>query len=639
MTHSDILCDIIIPVWNQWSLTRACLFSVIQKTRISFRFILIDNGSEEETRKGLEKIALDPSLKTILLRNEKNLGYVKAINQGLVVSTAPFVCLLNNDVVVTQGWLERMIAFAESRPDAGLVNCLQSDNPGREMPEDLETFARTQVDRPHSWEELDHCSGNCLLIKREVIGKIGSFDEQFGLGHWEDNDYSRRAQQSGYRCLRLRDTYIWHQIASSFEKIPCWQEGIEKNRELFYGRWGKPLRIIYPVSEGIDLRRARFNQILQTTHALARQGCEVELLIGRNRTSILEEALPYFGLDRHQNLRIHPIPMLRMEEINPIRLSWNGFYFWNCLIKIRGLLRDREYDAIYVRHLELANFLLNWQRFLKLPIIFEAHEIFHLTTERKEKERKIYRRETRLYEGVNGVVAITGGLAEKIREVFRVSNPIEVIPDGVNFGFFQRTADRSPHQKILYVGQLYPWKGIGILIEAMEYLQEGCLHVVGGSQEAVEKWRKRSAEMKIQGRIVFHGQVSPREVQIHLQDAAVAVLPLTQDLISASFTSPLKLFEYMAAGVPIVASDLPSTREVLTPGVNALLVPANSPKALADGIRKLLGDRGLAERMGQKAAEDARQYTWEKRGERIIQFLRSRRRREGDAFPEEKKGE
>jgi len=67
-------------------------------------------------------------------------------------------------------------------------------------------------------------------------------------------------------------------------------------------------------------------------------------------------------------------------------------------------------------------------------------------------------------------------------------------------------------------------------------------------------------------------------VKAQLADAAVAVLPLTEDLISASFTSPLKLFEYMAARVPIVASDLPSTREVLTPGENALLVPSNDPR-------------------------------------------------------------
>lgn len=103
----------------------------------------------------------------------------------------------------------------------------------------------------------------------------------------------------------------------------------------------------------------------------------------------------------------------------------------------------------------------------------------------------------------------------------------------------------------------------------------------------------------------------------------MAVLPLSQDLISASFTSPLKLFEYMAARVPIVASDLPSTREILCDGVNALLVQPNNPRALADGIQKILNDSQLAERLAQNAYEDVSGYTWEKRAERIIHFLHS----------------
>jgi glycosyltransferase involved in cell wall biosynthesis len=408
--------------------------------------------------------------------------------------------------------------------------------------------------------------------------------------------------------------------------------------KLFYRKCGRPLRIIYPVSEGFDFRRARFNQILQTSHALACQGCEVELLIGKNQTDILREALPYFGLERHQNLRVHPIRMLRMEERKLIRFSWNGVFFLNCLIKIRRLIRDHSCDALYVRHLELANFLLDWQGYFGLPVIFEVHELFHVTTERKENVRRIWLREKRLYDRVNGVIAITRGLADKIQEVFGVSNRMAVIPDGVGQAFFQKPLPRPSNRKIIYVGQLYPWKGIGVLMEALSHLPEGCLHIVGGSQESLEKWRKRSAEMRVQDRIVFHGQVSPQVVRTHLREAAVAVLPLTQDPISALFTSPLKLFEYMAAGIPIVASDLPSTREILTPEVNAILVPANDPNALANGIRRLFEDRGLAERIGQKGAQDADQFTWQRRGERIVRFLRSLEM-EGGAASSEKAGQ
>jgi len=107
---------------------------------------------------------------------------------------------------------------------------------------------------------------------------------------------------------------------------------------------------------------------------------------------------------------------------------------------------------------------------------------------------------------------------------------------------------------------------------------------------------------------------------------------LTQELISASFTSPLKLFEYMAAGVPIVASDLPSTREILTPEVNAVLVPPNNPQALAAGIQRVLEDRDLANRIAQNALEDVMQFSWKKRAEKIIIFLHAIRG-ERTSFP------
>ncbi len=623
MEELKILCDIIIPVWDQWPQTESCLTAVKEKTRVPFRLILIDNGSGEEARKGLEAWARNPSLQVILLRNETNLGFVKAVNQGLSASSAPYVCLLNNDVIVTHGWLEKMIHFAEKQADAGLVNCLQNEDPGRKRPEDVEAFARTQVEAPHTFMELDHCTGTCLLMKRKVIQEIGYLDEQFGLGHWEDNDYSRRAQQAGYRCLRLLDTYVWHDVGSSFKKIPRWTEEGERNQDFFYQKWGQPLRVLYPVSEGLDFRRARFQQILQTTHALARNGCEVDFIIGKNNIPVSKEAFPHYGLTRHQNLRVHEIPMLRMEEKGLLRFSWSGIFHLGCLLKMRSLLETRAYDAIYVRHLNLANFLLGWKPYLKLPIIFEAHEIFFQTTERKEKKGKIRAQEGRLFSRVDGIVAVSRGLAQDIREIFSPKAPIEVIPGAVHLKLFTEEGRPRKKGKVVYVGQLYGWKGVGNLIEAVRYLPEEELHFIGGGKERVQELRAKTKEMGVEDRIIFHGQISPTEVRKLLADAAVAVLPLTRNDVQATrYTSPLKLFEYMAAGVPIVASDLPSVREILTDGVNALLVEPDNPQALAQGVRQIVAP-GLGERLAKKAKEDVLNYTWDRRAERLTRFLRS----------------
>jgi glycosyltransferase involved in cell wall biosynthesis len=620
---SEIVCDIIVPVWNRLALTKRCLESISQKTVLPYRLILVDNGSGEETGKYLESLGKSPGWRGIMIRNKENLGYIKAVNQGLKVSTAPHACLLNNDIVVTRGWLGRMIEFSRAHPEAGLVNPQQNHDPGKPMPGDLEIFARSQVLSRGMWEELDHCTGGCLLIKREVIEKVGYLDEAFGDGYWEDNDYSRRAQEAGFRCLRLLDTYVWHDVGASFEQTAGRKEKERANEALYYGKWGRPLRIIYPVNEGVDLRRARFQQILQTAHALARQGCEVDLIVGKNKVGTSAEVLFYYGLWPHENLRLHCLPMLRREDGHLLRISWNGVFLWGCWLKIRELMRKRSYDAVFTRHLYPAAFLLAFKNYFRLPLVFEAHEIFFLTTARKGKAEKIKKEENKVYPRMDGIVCISYGLAEQLREIFPLQRPVEVIPDGVNLGFYSGPPRRPDNKKIIYVGQLYPWKGAGTLVEAMKYIDEGNLHVVGGSAERIRELKETASRLGIEDRIVFHGQVPPEEVRNHLAGAEVGVLPLTRELISASFTSPLKLFEYMAARVPIVASDLPSTREILTDGVNALLVQPHNSRALADAIRKLLENRELAQELSRKAYEDVFSFTWEKRAERLIRFIRA----------------
>jgi glycosyltransferase involved in cell wall biosynthesis len=101
----------------------------------------------------------------------------------------------------------------------------------------------------------------------------------------------------------------------------------------------------------------------------------------------------------------------------------------------------------------------------------------------------------------------------------------------------------------------------------------------------------------------------------------VAVLPLPDNLMARYFTSPLKLFDYMAAGAPIVASEMPTVREVLADGDNSLLVAPEDPGALAAAIRRLLVNPGLADRLRRTAFEQVQSYTWDARAARIIEAL------------------
>jgi glycosyltransferase involved in cell wall biosynthesis len=121
----------------------------------------------------------------------------------------------------------------------------------------------------------------------------------------------------------------------------------------------------------------------------------------------------------------------------------------------------------------------------------------------------------------------------------------------------------------------------------------------------------------IADRVTFTGLVAPGQVPEHLRNADILVLPNPASAISNHATSPLKLFEYMAAGKPIVASNLPSIGEVLTHEVNALLVAPGDAEALAGAIGNLVADADLRARLGAAARRDVAEYSWDRRAERL----------------------
>ena len=240
-------CDIIIPVWNQPGYTKDCLESIFKNTAgIDYRIIIIDNASGDETKHYLDSVKDVKSAQIFISRNEKNLGFIKAANQGIAVSTAPYVCLLNNDTLVTGNWLKEMIAIAEAADDIGLVNP-SSNNLGQKPAngEPLESYAVKIAKEAGGYIELGAAIGFCMLIKRKVFEKIGLLDEIYGMGNFDDTDFSRRAVQAGYRCVRSCGAYVYHRENTSFNKVTTFDEDFKRNREIYEFRWGKPKRIVY----------------------------------------------------------------------------------------------------------------------------------------------------------------------------------------------------------------------------------------------------------------------------------------------------------------------------------------------------------------------------------------------------------
>ncbi len=243
-------CDIIIPVWNNLDLTRDCVESVFRNTCLAFRLIIVDNGSDMPTADYLRSLANEKKEKVLLVRNNINQGFIKATNEGIKRSNAPYICLLNNDTEVTEGWLEEMIKVAEKEKHVGIVNA-NSNTLGCKLRPGQSLESLTNELKAHSGEHtiLAWATGFCMLIKREVIDKIGLFDEIYGMGNFEDADFSKRAQKIGYSSVCAVASYVYHRERRSFVRFKRFDRDFNRNKEIFYSKWGRQERILYVITK------------------------------------------------------------------------------------------------------------------------------------------------------------------------------------------------------------------------------------------------------------------------------------------------------------------------------------------------------------------------------------------------------
>jgi glycosyltransferase involved in cell wall biosynthesis len=217
---------------------------------------------------------------------------------------------------------------------------------------------------------------------------------------------------------------------------------------------------------------------------------------------------------------------------------------------------------------------------------------------------------------------------------------VQVLPDGVDLSLFENLPCKNECRKRLglsldcsiigYIGRfktLEMEKGIPELIQALPPLK-GCngkeplLLCVGGPMDAVPAYLDLACRMGVpEYRLQFVDHVPSRAVPLWMSACDIVTIPWPWTEFSAYFTSPMKLFEYMAAGVPIVATDLPSLREVLRHGENAWLVEPGNPKAIAEAIEQLLREHHVGMLLANNARECVTSYSWENRARAILKAV------------------
>jgi len=388
------------------------------------------------------------------------------------------------------------------------------------------------------------------------------------------------------------------------------------------------VRLVYFADIRLPLERANGIQTMQTCHALAVRGHDVTLIARPDTHTPARDPFAYYDLPRHPSFRIEVAPLAGPQLAR--RIGYLSFALG------RGLGRGRA-DVLFTRDLGVASMLAGVPAALRPPVVYESHgyapqvaaELPELVaTARPASARKVARldaREAVVWRAAAGYVTITRALADLLTERFGPRDNLAAVPDGVRLPagreYVPPPAGGPP--RVVYAGHLYAWKGVDVLLDALARLRSVHGLIVGGHEQEPDlaRVRGRIASLGLCERVDAIGQVPPGQVAAQLARGHVLALPNGPSATSARFTSPLKLFEYMAAGRPIVASDLPALREVLGDGENAILVPAGDPAALAAAIQRLIDDEALAAALGRRAFEMAADYTWARRAERLEPVL------------------
>lgn len=330
--------------------------------------------------------------------------------------------------------------------------------------------------------------------------------------------------------------------------------------------------------------RAHGIQIMKTCEALVKMGTEVELVATQLNYGLEQDYFKYYGVEK--NFKI-----TRLWCPDTARFGYLGFWLGLMIFSLSALWYLLPKKGIFYTRDEFTATLF---RSSGKKVVWEAH------TGQKNIFVKI------ILTMQVPVIAISNGLKQLYVSMGVDKEKILVAPDGVSIEQFNLNLEKSavrkelglPQEKklIIYTGSRYKWKGVDVLEEVNPMLPEGVELIVVTDKSYLE-------------------------IPKYLQAADVLVLPNSaKSEVSRQYTSPMKLFEYMASGRPIIASDLPSIREVLDDKVAYLFKP-DSSRDLAQTIKYVLNYSEEVSVKALLALERVKEYTWEKRASKILEFV------------------
>jgi glycosyltransferase involved in cell wall biosynthesis len=367
-------------------------------------------------------------------------------------------------------------------------------------------------------------------------------------------------------------------------------------------------RIIYLSSGNIPSLAANSMQVMKMSQSLSRFVSSFELVTVRKKFPFAknkqDDYWSLYGISSPFSITQLPIFLNSKYHLASVLYAW--------------LKRP---DFVFTRSFFIAGYAMR----LGLKVLVEAHEpelserMSQLLANKKTKKFLV------------GIVTISTWLADFYQKKGVPKEKIIVLPDGVDLDQYKFKPSKKEARNSLnlnenarvvaYVGHLYENRGVEEIFTCASELPDILFMMVGGYMQDVERRREEARLLGIKN-IIFVGFIPNSALPKYYSAADILLMPYSAKVHTASWMSPLKMFEYMAANKPIIASDLEAIRGVLIHKKNAILVPSDNAKALVDEIENLYADPVFMEKIATQACFDVNKYSWDLRAQQIINFIR-----------------
>lgn len=375
------------------------------------------------------------------------------------------------------------------------------------------------------------------------------------------------------------------------------------------------MKLIYIVNARIPTEKAHGVQIMKSCEAFAREGVDLELWVPDRETPIAQDIFDFYGVER-----IFVIKRIKSFDAFRFEKYLGSLSFWLqsvCFLIKLASTRLPPDTFVYTRNADIA-----WLFSRKgNRVAYEAHQ-WPLS--------KVWLHK-RMLKGVPYIICNSHGTEVEFKR--HGFTKTFVSPNGVDLSIFSVQKNKQETRKqlqlpidkkiVMYTGHLYAWKGVDVIMRIAKAIASDSRMLfvfVGGTKKDIQKYQAIIKEEHL-ANVVLCGHKTQSEIPDYLSSADVLLLPnipISEE--SERYTSPIKMFEYMASRKPIIASDMPSIREVLNPE-NAVLASPDNVDSFIEGIRKVMEDVTLAESITGQAFSDVQNYTWEKRAKKILHFL------------------